>query len=1367
MMLKNSVVTILILLACYLLNALAAIDAIAESAETPLVRIFTDDFSRGDGNWEVMQGEWEIKDGKYFVSHKSGGDAISHAYVAPNLNVQIVEAKMVVKERLNPQAWSFSGINIFLDANNFWMLALTEGPNEERYIDFLKNYQGRWRAETKLEVSIDENMHLRWEYNKKYKLRLQLDEEGIAGLVIDYSTNKVLSTRRYEFGEALTLKLGKAGLVARYCAAYFDNVSVTGPTIKEVTALKKIEIEEGKEGRIAILKDKLPGLDFSAVDHIASALRSEGFGVTFISGEDASEPDILNANNFFLYIIPNARVYPAKATPALMRYVRNKGNLMVLGGPAFKEVAWKQGEEWITGELYAQMIAKVKPDNIFLDFDDMNNLSDWIRHTNDTNIPAGIEIDEGGPKGSKQCMRYWTKNLTGWNTYSSPPREDIFLEGHSLLCFWAKGGDRTPQLMIELNESDGSRWIATVNLTTEWKYYVLSPEDFRYWEDSPTKDRRGGPGDRFNPEEAVKIDFGLAFTHTLAVGGGPHEFWVDEVGSAVNPFGELKIEKPGMPLVMETITPSYRVYPLTHIASLEVEQNRSIIGKDLNLAVPSSGISPIRRPQGAGFGNNRKWRWIPLINALDKKGEERGTIAWMLINYVAPHRGAVFASFGFNDQSLLKDKNWSLVLVEVARRIKEGVFLYEAGSRYFSYWPDEKVNLGAQVLNVGERDASVTVRLQIIPAGKADIVFREEAIASLKPGESKKVEFEWAPEKFAHDLYFVKTELLRDGKLIDVISHEMGILCVRKPAPDEFVTIKGSNFYLKGEKWNPMGINFWPLYISGIQSGDVDYYLGWLDPSFYDPEEIERDFRRMAALGINMVSIQFSARHIRTLLDFLRRCERHNIKVNLFMGHSPMEFASPLAFNEKVVSEFIRVTRMNDNPTVFAFDIVWEPSNHVFAPGRRDRWNRDWEKWIIERYKSIENAEDDWDFPVPRSAEGRITSPSCKQMQEQGEWRVMVAAYRRFMDDLMSKKWNVATRKLSKIAPHHLISFRQGNTLPYDFTLTATPKHIDFISPGGYNFPLGEDGFNASCFVIRYVNFVTRGKPILWSEFGKSVWDGHVMEPNPGVIKAQGEFHAQFYRMVLEAGANGITPWWWPGGYRVKERSDFGIINPDGTFRPAAEQLRKYAPLIKAPRSFPEPNYWITIDRDAHPGGYWHMTFNEGQEAFGRARAKGKNLGIRTRGTGTNSANTPLVAVGNTRYNGKNPPKYLNAEFNWFEIKNANGEWLEVKDGSEIEVKKNAVVLAKVSVGNLQEAEWLPPESTKGEPGAVYLASPGESELKFKKAIPKNTPYLKDADFGEFTLNSGISERTTVVLRMTAEGRAWFGEKLDFTLVPE
>jgi hypothetical protein len=77
----------------------------------------------------------------------------------------------------------------------------------------------------------------------------------------------------------------------------------------------------------------------------------------------------------------------------------------------------------------------------------------------------------------------------------------------------------------------------------------------------------------------------------------------------------------------------------------------------------------------------------------------------------------------------------------------------------------------------------------------------------------------------------------------------------------------------------------------------------------------------------------------------------------------------------------------------------------------------------------------------------------------------------------------------------------------------------------------------------------------------------------------------------------------------------------------------------------------------------------------------------------------PLVAVGNVPCDGTNPPKYLDAEFNFLQVLDADGVWREAEDGAEIAVTAGRSVRARASAGNMQEAAWLPGGGT----GSVVL----------------------------------------------------------------
>ena len=825
--------------------------------------------------------------------------------------------------------------------------------------------------------------------------------------------------------------------------------------------------------------------------------------------------------------------------------------------------------------------------------------------------------------------------------------------------------------------------------------------------------------------------------------------------------------------------------------------------------VPVSASSCYPRPEGKGFGHGYKWRWIPLAQACDKDGAVRGTAAWMtlhreplnegpdfedavrcLINgrdmpKALPFTGSVCAVCAVSDHKTLQKIAKTSLLGDMVKRMQEGVFLSHAGSEKFSYWPGEAIKLGAVALNEAQKTAVVKVRIQVREIEADKIVSENSGAMIIKPGALSTVSFNWTPEELNIGSYTVTTELLRDGKTIDTISHEFGVLDDSKPDPDEFVTTRGRNFWLKGEPWYPVGVNYWPRYAIALECEDYTYH--WLTPGFYNPEEVERDLAQMEKMGFNFIAIR--AHHQtdrRTVLDVLRRCKKHGIRAFLFVHsneitdepHYFQGIMMPTAFNEKATAEYIRECRLSDNPTLLGYDLIWEPAGWLFggftrgsfgwhgtAP-YRDRWNKAWTQWIIDRYGSFENAEADWGMPVPKKGD-LATYPSGKQFSEDGPWRVMMAAYRRFMEDFTSREFNDTAAKIRSADPNHLISFRQGNLSPLDFTITPMTKHLDFFTMEGYSFNTSGTGPDAVGFINRYIDFVTNRKPYFWCEYGMNVWDHEERGPSQDKIDQLSAIYEMIGDIGFQTGSSGVAPWWWSGGYRVSERSDYGVLKRDGSPRSCGLSLQESAAKYKVPRGYPESDTWFEMDRDSHAGALRWIAFNTGAEAYKKARSDNKMLGIKTKGSGTTSADTPLVAVGNRPYNGKNPPKYLNAEFNRVRIKVGNGAWKEVANGARISVPKGKPVIASVSVGNLQEATWLTTEECGNRPGAVYLASTDESQLKLKQPITKKTAYFDDFDFGEkLILSEGISTETKVVLQMSVDGRIWFGEKWRFSLLP-
>ena len=1199
-------------------------------------------------------------------------------------------------------------------------------------------------------------------------------------------------------------------MLAEICVGRSRHVALLGPVLMAwgMTLPWADGAEGGGRDRVAILKDALPGLDAQIAEAVATTLRRAGLQTDFLSADEACDQETLRAEKYFLYVLPNAKCYPASGVEVLDRYLGDRGSLLILGVPPSENPAWKHQGRWIDRNEVLATLAKQKPARMLFDFDGMRKSSGW-RHGLGAPGGGGVELVAGGADGSPTCMQitFQHNDFKAFDTWSAAMEPDSTLGSRPLVCFWAKGDDRTPQLAVRLShgESKEDGGVAVVPLETTWRRYVLRQEDFS----------RIGQADT---AKAMRISLSVCcdMESRNILTQDAHRVWIDQIAMAVNPLAELgDTQRPGLPPI-ETVSPGYKRYPLQNPDSLRLLPLASNLGhgdwQGLATAAGGSGSfsACIARPEGKGFQRGYQWRWIPLVRAHDSQGEQRGTVAWMLLHHkplnegpafrdavrralgarqeqqpTASREGSVCAVCATANPALLQDFFRSGLVTEMVDRVRQGLFLSHAGSKHFAYWPGERVRLGAVAVNYGVRQALVRIRVRVSAADGGPSVFEKEADMTVVPGQSATAAWEWTPRAWSGDHYVVTTELLRDDKRIDCITHEVGVLSQEKPTNDAFVTVKEGEFWVEGKKFYPVGVNYWPRYAMGLAAEDYVYH--WLTPGYYNPEEVERDLRLLESLGANFVIIRAHAEHdVRTLPDFLRRCRNHGIRVMAMVQthvitDDPHYFQAvmlPFHFQEEAVAEFLRATRLVDNPTLLAYDIIWEPS-WVFGSAQtmfggdntpyRQRWDEDWSKWIVDRYGSLAAAETDWGVPAPRLRD-RITSPSNQQMSNDGPWRVMVAAYRRFMDDRMSRSFNDATRKLRRLDPRHLISFRQGSISPQDFAVTGTGKHIDFVSLEGYRFRPSEDqvGVNGARFMTRYSQCMTKGKPVVWVEFGPTIWDWTSMQPRDRLMSIQQQCHELIYRAALECGANGAAPWWWAGGYRTTEASDHGIVNPDGTPRPVALMLQEYAPLFHTRREVRAPGAWFTVDRDRHPGSHWYVTFNEGADAFRQAAATGRRLGVRTSGEGSTSADTPLVAVGNTEYNGRNPPKYLDAEFNSFKIKVGDGPWVDVADGATIRVAANRPIVATASVGNLQAATWLTPASCPSRPGAVYLASTDASQLRVKVPVPRDTARLEDADFGpSFPLTPGISSPVKIELQMNAEGRAWFGEKLRFTFEPD
>jgi hypothetical protein len=461
-------------------------------------------------------------------------------------------------------------------------------------------------------------------------------------------------------------------------------------------------------------------------------------------------------------------------------------------------------------------------------------------------------------------------------------------------------------------------------------------------------------------------------------------------------------------------------------------------------------------------------------------------------------------------------------------------------------------------------------------------IWKKSWNVDVPPGESRKVEDIWHVTADIKTPCQVTTTLSCHGKRIDRLQHEVRVW--RPKAKPQYLTARDGLFYLGDTPWYAYGLNYMPS--SGCGTEDGEYFEYWVDSKPYDPEIIQRDLVRVKAMGCNMVSvfIHHNSLPSRNLLDLLMRCDDLGLKVNLSLRPG-----SPLDFQWDLMRELVEKNRLAEHDVVVAYDLAWEPFWHERQA--RQPYDGLWQSWVEKRYQNVEAAEKAWKFTAPRE-NGRLAGPNDEQVSSDGPWLAMTLDYRRFLNDLLHERYGHARDLMRSIDPHHLVSFRMtvagdptfpAGLMPYDFAGLA--KAVDFMAPEGYG-RLGDwERVRPGMFTVAYARAVAPSLPVIWAEFGNTVWDNVAGGVNVDQTRSTEKFYDDFLKMAYQSGSNGVVAWYYPGGYRFNERSDFGLIDPDGAWRPQTRVFHAWSDRMKAPRPLPKADVTIPIELDRDVDG--------------------------------------------------------------------------------------------------------------------------------------------------------------------------------------
>jgi hypothetical protein len=970
------------------------------------------------------------------------------------------------------------------------------------------------------------------------------------------------------------------------------------------SALAPLSAQEPAPPTAAVFLDPQIHRDATFARELGQTIQSAGYAIDYVDAASLTNPAVLTPKAWSLLVLPQGRSLPAAAVTPIERFLEGGGNLLALGAPLWDVALYRLGDRWFSRPEYEQALAAIRPERRVTELTTAD-LARWTRNTYQPQSRCSREI-ESTPAGSVLHVR--TLTTTGWETLCAPALNQPFPPGHTLTCFRAKGGPRSKRLSFEWAERDGSRWIAMVELTAEWRNYTLTPTAFVPWQPPAG---RGGSGDRFHPERAARLTIGLAESHGADM-NGPNEYWITDIGVASNPFGELgPALGPESPHI-EALAPGYLFYPVTTPVELAVPDLNGPTARRTFRPANEPIVALHPRPSGAGFDQGRPWRWQPLLEAQAANGDHRGAVA-VLLTRAAGGSTAVFTP----NQPEFYHQPGALDLVrDAAARMRRGLFLLEGGAEFFTLFTNQPVRLGARLAVPGAATRSgLAVSISVNSAHSTEpAAFACRLPVSAAGSSNPTVETNWLPSAWPAGGYQVTVRLWQDEKVVDQLTHELQVW--QPAAQPRYVEAREAALWLDGQPWKAHGVNYMPS--SGIGVGN-EYFEFWLGKGAYDPSVIDRDLRRVRAMNLNAVSVFIYHRSLQAqhLLDFLRRCRELGIWVNLSLRPG-----TPLDFRWNEMKALIEHYRLAENDTVMAYDLAWEPS-HYDQAHQVKHYSEAWQQWVVARYGDGEKARKAWELDAldPRQIEQAgyqpRSVPPMSWLSRDGPWRRLVADYRRFLDEMLAPQYAEARRLVRSIDPHHAVSFRMqlagdpthlGSPLPYD--LYGLAGSVDLWEPEAYGRIGDWERVKAGRFTAAYARLCDPAKPLVWAEMGNTVWDQRTMAPDPDRLNFTARYYSDFYRMLRESGADGVFFWWYPGGYRLYERSDFGIINPDGTDRAVTKVIRdEGARFIAAPKP-PAPNYWIAVDRESDARGLPGI-YERVKAEFWQAVADGKMPGLK------------------------------------------------------------------------------------------------------------------------------------------------------------
>jgi len=387
---------------------------------------------------------------------------------------------------------------------------------------------------------------------------------------------------------------------------------------------------------------------------LEQALGEAGYPIQQISYQDVADGSVTVHQISCLVFVSSER-FPYSGRNCLMQFLRDGGDLITMGGYAFKTPVYAhRGKLYSQNELLRTLVEDATDRHIVIDFSQAD-LSGWSRDCDNIKSPSTLsKVNKEG----FECAQMDIRNFSRWDTFRGP---FVSQPGQNALTLRIKGSDNLRKVVVEIRESDGSRWVAAADLSTQWQDIVILQTDFQFLPDgSPSG--RGKSGDILSLDRAAYLQMGMSYDYS-AHKIGDYQIWIQQAGTA-------RVQTPegfGLPL-FDKMLPIFSDQPYHRFAGtsrLCVCPDQSFVSELPTKTLSVSGVSAI------GFPYIDQSQYFGIVEVLDDFDRLRGFAAGILVHYNGPYKEGRWLLFGVENEEFYSTELFTQTVLRSLKKMQD------------------------------------------------------------------------------------------------------------------------------------------------------------------------------------------------------------------------------------------------------------------------------------------------------------------------------------------------------------------------------------------------------------------------------------------------------------------------------------------------------------------------------------------------------------------------------------------------------------------------------------------------------------------------------------------------------------------------